>query len=346
MIFVKPRRSLVAWRIARFTAYWCWPTYMIFRLRRSLPAPMNSVPMEPSYKPPPQQSYCNCDLALHSHHRTASNLVENRASPHRLSTLGRANNGHHTHLLRSSLLPRYHFFNHSSCLKHQLSLKSSLDNRYSCRFSRNWLLYASRFNPFFLAQGIYCATSFSQFAVDCHLFYQRETRMEALGGAVSVVQLFEFTIKTIKYLYRVKEASNERTGLLREAQTLLTLLLSLQAQVDKAKQSDAWSVGIESLTIKNGPLDQLRDGLENLTDKLKPKKGMKTKVRKFVWTLDKTYCEDLLQKIERAKSSINLALQGDTLYACVAVIGGQPYRLIFECPTVSSHKLSRRTQLE
>lgn len=170
--------------------------------------------------------------------------------------------------------------------------------------------------------------------------------MEALGGAVSVVQLVEFTMQTIKYLYRVKEASNERTGLLREAQTLLTLLLSLQAQVDKAKQSEARFVGIESLTAKNGPLDQLRDGLENLTDKLKPKKGTKTTVRKFVWTLDKTYCEDMLQKIERAKSSINLALQGDTLYACVAVIGRQPYRLIFECPTVSSHKLSRRTQLE
>ncbi|CAL8585028.1 hypothetical protein XPA_010608 [Xanthoria parietina] len=146
--------------------------------------------------------------------------------------------------------------------------------------------------------------------------------MEALAGAVSVVQLVEITIKTIKYLYRVKEASNERTGLLREAQTLLTLLLSLQAQVDKAKQSEAWFVGIKSLVIKNGPLDQLRDGLENLTDKLKAEKGMKTTVRKFVWTLDKTYCEDLLQKIERAKSSINLALQGDTLYACIAVIGG------------------------
>ena len=145
--------------------------------------------------------------------------------------------------------------------------------------------------------------------------------MEALAGAVSVVQLVEITFKTIKYLYRVKEASNERTGLLREAQTLLTLLLSLQAQVDEAKPSEAWFVGIESLTVKNGPLDQLRDGLENLTDKLKPKKGMKTTVRNFVWTFDKTYCEDLLQKIERAKSSISLALQGDTLYACVAVMG-------------------------
>ncbi|KAI4235910.1 MAG: hypothetical protein LQ349_002852 [Xanthoria aureola] len=143
--------------------------------------------------------------------------------------------------------------------------------------------------------------------------------MEALGGTVSVVQLVEFTIKTIKYLYRVKEASNERTGLLREAQTLLTLLLSLQAQVDKAKQSEAWFVGIESLTVKNGPLDQLRDGLENLTDKLRPEKGMKTTVRKFVWTLDTTYCEDLLQKIERAKSSINLALQGDTFKVAQAI---------------------------
>lgn len=112
-----------------------------------MPAPMKSVPMEPSYKPPSQQGCCNCDIALHSHHGTASKLVENRASRHRLSTVGRANDGHHTLLLRFLSLQRYHFFDHSSCSKHQLSLKCSLDNRYSCRFSRDWLLRLP-FQPF------------------------------------------------------------------------------------------------------------------------------------------------------------------------------------------------------
>lgn len=170
--------------------------------------------------------------------------------------------------------------------------------------------------------------------------------MEAVGVAASLAQLVDFTAKTIKYINSIKDASKERAGLLREASTLLNLLISLQTQVDEAKQSEEWFVGIRSLTVKNGPLDQLRNALEHLTDKLKPKRGVESTIRKLVWALDKTYCEDVLQKIERAKSSITLALHGDTLYACFIVIGGRPYRLIFNCLTVNSHKLSRRTQLE
>ncbi|KAI4264197.1 MAG: hypothetical protein L6R42_000683 [Xanthoria sp. 1 TBL-2021] len=143
--------------------------------------------------------------------------------------------------------------------------------------------------------------------------------MEAVGVAASLVQLVDITAKTIKYLNSIKDASEERAGLLREASTLLNLLISLQTQVDEAKQSEEWFVGIRSLTVKNGPLDQLRDGLEHLTDKLKPKRGVESTVRKFVWTLDKTYCEDMLQKIERAKSSINLALHGDTFKLAQAI---------------------------
>ncbi|KAL8754169.1 MAG: hypothetical protein Q9199_004528 [Rusavskia elegans] len=137
--------------------------------------------------------------------------------------------------------------------------------------------------------------------------------------AVGLAQLVDFTAKTIKYLNSIKDASKERAGLLREASNLLNLLISLQTQVDEAKQSEEWFVGIRSLTVKNGPLDQLRDGLEHLTDKLKPKRGVESTVRKFVWTLDKTYCEDMLRKIERAKSSITLALHGDTFKLAQAI---------------------------
>ncbi|KAL9036456.1 MAG: hypothetical protein Q9180_004290, partial [Flavoplaca navasiana] len=80
-------------------------------------------------------------------------------------------------------------------------------------------------------------------------------------------------------------------------------------------QSDTWFDGIKLLAVKDGPLDQLRDTLKQLIDKLKPKKGLQGVARNIIWTLDKDYCEDLLRQIDRAKSTIGLALQGDTLYA-------------------------------
>ncbi|KAL8869460.1 MAG: hypothetical protein Q9198_007877, partial [Flavoplaca austrocitrina] len=116
--------------------------------------------------------------------------------------------------------------------------------------------------------------------------------MEALGVAASLGQLIEFTLKTIKYLNSVKDASQ-----------------------DHEKQSDTWFDGIRLLAVKDGPLDQLRDTLKQLIDKLKPKKGLQGVARNMIWTLDKDYCEDLLRQIDRAKSTIGLALHGDTLYA-------------------------------
>ncbi|KAL8890975.1 MAG: hypothetical protein Q9192_005801 [Flavoplaca navasiana] len=164
--------------------------------------------------------------------------------------------------------------------------------------------------------------------------------MEALGVAASLGQLIEFALKTIKYLNSVKDASKDRTRLLKEVPSLLSLLVSLKTSIDE-KQSDTWFDGIKLLAVKDGPLDQLRDTLKQLIDKLKPKKGLQKVARKMIWTLDKDYCEDLLRQIDRAKSTIGLALHGDTLYASP----GQKMRhkLIFGL-TVNLPKLSKRTR--
>ena len=138
--------------------------------------------------------------------------------------------------------------------------------------------------------------------------------MEALGVAASLGQLIEFTLKTIKYLNSVKDASKDRTRLLREVPSLLSLLVSLKTSIDE-KQSDTWFDGIKSLAVKDGPLDQLRDTLKQLIDKLKPKSGLQKVARNMIWKLDKDYCEDLLRQIDRAKSTIGLAWHGYTLYA-------------------------------
>ncbi|KAL8721440.1 MAG: hypothetical protein Q9225_001885 [Loekoesia sp. 1 TL-2023] len=143
--------------------------------------------------------------------------------------------------------------------------------------------------------------------------------MEAVGLVASISQLIDITAKTIKYLNSVKDASGERSRLFLEASSLLPLLATLQDQVGRVDKEEARFDSVRSLAAEHGPLDQLRKALEQLGEKLKPKKGVKNATRAFIWTLDKAYCENLLATIERAKSSIGLALQGDTFTLARAI---------------------------
>ncbi|KAL8948818.1 MAG: hypothetical protein Q9222_005025 [Ikaeria aurantiellina] len=131
--------------------------------------------------------------------------------------------------------------------------------------------------------------------------------MEVIGGIASVAQLINLTTKTIKYLNSIKDASRDRASLLRESSSLLPLLVKLQDQINDAKQGDPWFDCVRSLSVEHGPLDQLRDALEQLVRRLKPKKGIQDIARVFVWKLDKACSQDVLGKIERVQSRSILA---------------------------------------
>lgn len=140
--------------------------------------------------------------------------------------------------------------------------------------------------------------------------------MEPVGVAASIVQLINVTAKTIKYLNSVKDASEDRSRLLQETTSLLPLFISLQGKVETAKnhQSVEWLRHVRDVAVESGPFDQLRSALELLAKRLKPKHGLKGVAYAFVWTLHRDESEALLARIERVKSTINLALHGDTLY--------------------------------
>ncbi|KAL8858822.1 MAG: hypothetical protein Q9178_004739 [Gyalolechia marmorata] len=138
--------------------------------------------------------------------------------------------------------------------------------------------------------------------------------MEAVGLAGSIAALINVTLKTIKYLNSVKEASDDRLKLSAETSSLLPLLINLKNQVDRKSNGEVWFDCVKSLAVENGPIDQLREALVQLTEKVKPKtkNGLKNLTRAFVWPFEKGYCEQILWKVERAKSRISLAVQQDT----------------------------------
>ncbi|KAL8940361.1 MAG: hypothetical protein Q9216_002852 [Gyalolechia sp. 2 TL-2023] len=138
--------------------------------------------------------------------------------------------------------------------------------------------------------------------------------MEVVGLSASVTTLINVTVKTIKYLNQVKGASDERLWLAAETSTLLPLLFDLRNQVDQKSNGEAWFDNVRLLGVEKGPIDQLREALVHLTEKLKPKPkgGLKNLTRAFIWPFNKEYCEELLRKVERVKNLVSLAVQRDT----------------------------------
>ncbi|KAI9774337.1 MAG: hypothetical protein M1840_004231 [Geoglossum simile] len=144
--------------------------------------------------------------------------------------------------------------------------------------------------------------------------------------AASIVQLIDATTKALKYLNDVKDALRDRATLAREVTSLLPLLTDLRYKVEEASSThDPWFAGVRTLGVEGGPLDQLKDTMVDLTKKLKPETGAKNickrLARTLVWTIDKGQINNILSKIERLKTRVSLALQGDHFKLSLAIKG-------------------------
>ena len=71
---------------------------------------------------------------------------------------------------------------------------------------------------------------------------------------------------------------------------------------------------LQSLTLANGPLDQCKGELLKLEETLKHQKnGIKGVVNALKWPLDEAYTTKTLERIERTKTTLNLALSTDQI---------------------------------
>ena len=135
----------------------------------------------------------------------------------------------------------------------------------------------------------------------------------AVSLVASIVQLIDITAKTLQYLNDVEDAPKERARLAQEATGLLSLFTDLRYRVEEVKSTDPWFVGLRSLAGDGGPLDQFKSTMEDLADKLVPRKGIKRIGIALRWTLDKKDVDASFSIIERLKTLISLALQTDHL---------------------------------
>jgi hypothetical protein len=65
--------------------------------------------------------------------------------------------------------------------------------------------------------------------------------------------------------------------------------------------------------VEGGPLEQFNEAIDDLARKLKPEKSLKKLTKAVFWSLDKNEINNILTKIERLKTFVDLALQKDHL---------------------------------
>ncbi|KAL9000265.1 MAG: hypothetical protein Q9188_005707 [Gyalolechia gomerana] len=125
----------------------------------------------------------------------------------------------------------------------------------------------------------------------------------------SLSQLVNIAVRTVQYLNDIQNASKDQANILQEASNVLSLLISLRTRLQKSSGQEDWFLGIRSIGISGGPLDQLRNALDEINSILSTKDLAHT----LKWPLGKNKRKGMLDCIERAKSAISLALHNDTL---------------------------------
>ena len=137
--------------------------------------------------------------------------------------------------------------------------------------------------------------------------------MEAISLLASLAQLIDAAGKVIRYLHDVKDAPKARAQIAQEASLLVGFLTSLRLRLQYADAQDPWVTGVLSLAGANGPLAQFKEVLNLLEKKLLDPANSGSTRKALKWPFEKKEVSEWLQRMERLKSFVLLALQGDIL---------------------------------
>lgn len=137
--------------------------------------------------------------------------------------------------------------------------------------------------------------------------------MEALGVTASIIAILELSITLLGYLNEVKNASKDREKCAVEASNLYSLLFSLRSRLEEGSSNEPWYNAVRALGVANGPLDQYKQALEQLQDKVTRGGKMKVVGHSLAWKFIKDDVASILARIERLNAVVQVALQMDHL---------------------------------
>jgi hypothetical protein len=135
--------------------------------------------------------------------------------------------------------------------------------------------------------------------------------MDGLSVTASFIAILQLTNKVIQYLSDVNDAPKDCQQCIIEASNLLTPLLSLRYRAEQAQVGDPWFEQLRKLNVRDGPLDQYKQSLDQLCSIAEQRDGALELKRRLLWKFSKKEVMNILARMDRVKSLISIALEMD-----------------------------------
>ncbi|KZM20487.1 hypothetical protein ST47_g8336 [Ascochyta rabiei] len=134
---------------------------------------------------------------------------------------------------------------------------------------------------------------------------------DPLSIAASIIAILQLSAKVLAYLNDVKNASKDRAQCAMEASNTHSLLTNLRFRLEASTGSEPWYTAVRALAVENGPFDQFKAALLKLQDGMTEGGRLKEAGAALVWKFKRQETVDILNRIERLKSVVEVALQMD-----------------------------------
>ncbi|KAH8728164.1 ankyrin repeat domain-containing protein [Phaeosphaeriaceae sp. PMI808] len=135
--------------------------------------------------------------------------------------------------------------------------------------------------------------------------------MDPLSVAASIIAILQLSAKVLAYLNDVKDASKGHAQCAIEASNLHNLLTNLRFRLEEGHTHQPWFDAVRALAVENGPLDQFKQALETLQTKITDGGRLKKIGGALIWKFKKEEVDDILARMERLKTLIEIALRMD-----------------------------------
>ena len=137
--------------------------------------------------------------------------------------------------------------------------------------------------------------------------------MDPMSMTASIVAILQLTTTLTGYINDVRKATKEQARIAVEASNLYGLLTNLRYRVEEARSDEPWYNQVKLLAVKDGPLDQFKDTLEKMVERISTSRKRDQIKSILTWTLTKTEVDNALARMERLKSLLSCALNNDLL---------------------------------
>ncbi|RYP63304.1 hypothetical protein DL771_009336 [Monosporascus sp. 5C6A] len=149
---------------------------------------------------------------------------------------------------------------------------------------------------------------------------QRPPDMDPLSVVAGIIPILKLSVEVLAYLNDVKDAPKDRTQCAIEISNIYGLLFNLRVRIEDGDFKKPWYTAILSLAVENGALDQFKQALEMLQSKMTDGGRLKKAGEALMWKFKKEEVASILDRMERLKSLVDIALQMDHFSVGVAYV--------------------------